>query len=182
MKRFILLSVTILALLSSMGFSCLVDNAMVSLDLVFSDCRSINPGPTTTFGGFVDIRRDSVLGDFTDKIKDARPFDVRVSTTGAFGGNVSSGVVTINGITILTYGGTWTAFNTPQSLLGRSTLIHSNPLGIAELVRVLKDPNAGTVRLASSGILTGGGVPPVPAGLGVCIQVFAQADAEAIGS
>jgi hypothetical protein len=182
MKKFLLTSVAIVALLSSMGFSCLVDSATVSLDLVFSDCRSINSGPNTAYSGVVVISRDSVLGDYSDKVKDARPFDIRVRTTGSFTGDVSGGVVRINGIRILSYAGTWTAFNTSQSLLGRSALITPDPLGIAELVRVLKDPGAASVVLSSSGTLTGGGVPPVPSGLGVCVEVFAQADAEVVGS
>ncbi len=183
MKRLLVLSVVILSLLSTMGFSCLVDNAVVSLDLMFSDCHDINAGPNQNFGGYADIKPDSLLGEFKDKVKDARPFDIRVKATGAFSGNVVNGVATINGIRILRYAGTWANFGTPQSLLGRSPYITPDPLGVAELVRVLKSPAPrAPVRLESSGTLTGGGVPPVPAGLGLCIEVYVQADAVAIES
>jgi hypothetical protein len=162
---------------------CIVDDAEVSLDLKFEGCYNINPGPNVAYGGSTSVNADSLLGDFKDKVKKARPFDIRVRVTGAFGGNVTGGVARINGIPILTYGGAWSSFSTPQSLLGRSPFIQPQSAGIAELVRVLLlPPPRPPVVLSSTGTLTGGGVPPVPAGLGLCIEVYTQADAVAIES
>ena len=183
MKRLLVLSVAILALLSTIGFSCIVDNAVVSLDLVFSACYSINPGQNPAYGGATTVNPDSLLGEFKDKVKSARPFDIRVRVTGAFAGNVAGGIARINNIPILTYSGAWSDFATPQSLLGRSPHIIPQSAGIAELVRILLLPSPRpSVVLSSTGTLTGGGVPPVPAGLGLCVEVYTQADAEAVGS
>lgn len=164
--------------LATMGFECINSPFNVSLNLdPFSKCFDINPGGTVNFGGSVSIDPRGLIDDsFEDKIQDARIYDITVQATGPFTGNVTNGQVTINGIPILTYSGTWANFSTPQSILGRSAFITPQRGGILELVRVLKLRPLQAVTLASIGTLTGGGVPPVPSGLGVCVKVYAQVD------
>jgi hypothetical protein len=165
--------------LATMGFDCINDPILVSLNIdPFSACYDINPGPNTSYQGSVVIDPNDLIDDsYKDKVADARVYNITVQVRGAFAGSVTGGQVTINGIPLLTYSGTWANFSTPQSLLGSSPYIHPQLAGIVELVRALKAKPLQPVTLASTGSLTGGGVPPVPSGLSVCVNVYAQADA-----
>ena len=169
----------ILVAFVTMGFDCINDPILVSLNLdPLSACYDINPGPNTSYQGSVLIDPQDLIDDsYKDKIADARVYNITVQAQGPFAGSVTAGQVTINGILLLTYSGTWANFSTPQSLLGSSPYIHPQAAGIVELVRALKSRPLQQVTLASTGSLTGGGVPPVPSGLSVCVNIYAQADA-----
>jgi hypothetical protein len=164
--------------LATMGFECINSPISVTLNIdPFSQCFAINPGPNTTFGGTAIIDPKGLIDDnYEDKIQDARIYDITVQTTGSFAGSVTNGVVTINGTPILTYSGTWANFSTEQSIVRRSAFITPQRAGILVLIGLLKQKPLQAVTLASTGTLTGGGVPPVPAGLGVCVKVYAQID------
>jgi len=164
--------------LATMGFECINSPIIVALNIdPFSRCFAINPGPNTNFGGTAVIDPRSLIDDgYEDKIEDARIYDITVQATGPFTGNVTNGVVTINGTPILTYSGTWANFSTEQSIIRRSAFITPQRAGILVLIGLLKQTPLQPVTLASTGTLTGGGVPPVPAGLGVCVKVYAQVD------
>jgi hypothetical protein len=164
--------------LATMGFECINSPITVALNIdPFSKCFDINPGPNTTYSGTAIIDPKGLIDDnYEDKIKDVRIYNITVRATGTFTGNVANGVVTINGTPILTYSGTWANFSTEQSILGGSAFIHPQVAGIRELIRILKLRPLQSVTLASTGTLTGGGVPPVPAGLGVCVNIYAQID------
>lgn len=167
--------------LSTMGFECINDPIIVSVNMdPLTKCYAINSGANPNFSGSATIDPNDLVNEsFRDKISDARVYDITVRATGTFGGSVSNGVVTINGHTILTYSGTWSDFSTEQSLVRGSSHIQKGADGIQELLRVLRQRPLQSVVLASSGSLSGGGVPPVPSGLGLCVSIYAQIDANA---
>ena len=178
MKTKLLIAALFVALMT-MGFDCINDPIIVSLNIdPLTKCYAINPGNNPNFSGTATIDPNDLIDDsYQDKIENARIYDITVQATGTFAGSVTGGVVSINGIPILTYDGSWSDFATEQSLVRGSTHVHKDNRGIQELIRVLTQRPVPTVTLASSGSLTGGGVPPVPAGLGVCVYIYAQIDA-----
>jgi hypothetical protein len=185
MKSLVLVSAALVVAFSTLGSSCINSPFLVSVNVEpLSGCYPINAGGNLTFGGVTDLRLDSLVdASYTDKIKDARFYDIRVHVSGTYGGTVV-GVGYINGIPLLNYGsganGTaptlWSNFATPQSLLGSSPYIRAQSAGIVELIRVLRTRPLPRVVLSSNGSLAG--QSPVPAGLEVCVEVYAQADAE----
>jgi len=178
MKAKLLIAASFVAL-ATMGFDCINDPLIVSVSLdPFSHCYQINPGPNVNYGGQTIIDPNTLMDDsYRDKVEDARVYDITVQSTGSFSGTVSNGIVTINGVPILTYSGSWSDFSTPQSLVRRSSHIQKNNAGIQELLRSLRQRPLLPDTLGASGTLSGGGVPPVPAGLGVCVNIYAQIDA-----
>jgi hypothetical protein len=79
--------------------------------------------------------------------------------------------VTVNGATLISYSGSWAAFNTAQSLL-TSQLIQRNQAGVDALNTAIR--NGNPIRVCASGAFS----QPSVAGMSVRIEVFAQADAE----
>lgn len=178
MKAHVILAALFVAL-ATMGFDCINNPIIVSINIdPFSKCHDIIPGSNQNFGGTAVIDPNGLIDDnYRDKIEDARIYDITVQATGSFSGSVTNGVVTINGTRILSYGGLWSDFSTPQSLVRGSTHIQKDNAGILVLLNALRHRPLLPDTLASSGSLTGGGVPPVPAGLGVCVNIYAQIDA-----
>lgn len=177
MKAKIVLTALLVYLVTT-GSSCIRDPFIVVVNFPFSGCYSINPGNDPTFSGSETIGLiDQVPESFRDDIREARYYDIRVWTTGAYSGNVT-GTAFINGIPMLTYSGSWSDFNTPQSLLGSSPYVTPQTPGLLELGRVLAQfvtsPEL-TVELSSSGTVSD---VPVPDGLQVCVEVLTQGDAE----
>jgi hypothetical protein len=177
MKAKIVLAALLVYLVTT-GSSCIKDTFLVVVNFPFSGCYAINPGDDPDYaGGTVVTLRDQVPSSFADDIRSARYYDIRISTTGTYSGNVS-GTAAINGIVMLTYSGAWSDFSTPQSLLGSSPYISPRTPGLLELARVLAEfPTnpAVTLTLSSSGSVSN---VPVPDGLQVCVEVLTQGDAE----
>ncbi|HET6272290.1 MAG TPA: hypothetical protein VFG32_04880 [Bacteroidota bacterium] len=185
MKSTIITLAVIFVGLSTLGSSCINDPFLISINVdPLTGCYTITPGSNLTFGGADTIDLATLVDDsYTDKIKNARFYDIRVQVTGTYNGSVF-GVGFINDIPLLNYGsGTnatsptpWSSFATEQSLVGPSPFIKPQTAGITELIQVLQTRPLSSVRLSSNGTLSG--QSPVPSGLQVCIKVYAQADAE----
>jgi hypothetical protein len=175
-----LLLVALFVAMTTTGFECFNDPIIVSIDLTpFSKCYDINPGPNPSYNGIATIDPNTLMDEsYRDKVVDARVYDITVQVGGTFSGSVTVGQVFINDFLLLSYSGTWAEFSTPQSLLGGSTHVTPQSAGVQELIRVLKQKPIPPVTLRSSGTLVGVGVPPVPAGLSVCVNVYAQADGD----
>lgn len=178
MKTMTFVLVTLMAALASVGFNCINDSFQVAVNLPLVQEYPVIPGPAGPYSGSAVVKlKDIIDQSYLDKMKNVRAYDIRVSTTGQYGGNVS-GAVTIDGTTILTFSGAWNQFNTPQSVLGTSTLVSSQPLGVQALLNKLNafktDQNV-TVTLAGNGSITG---TTVPSGLVLRIEILSQVDAE----
>jgi hypothetical protein len=177
MKTKIVLCFLFVGLMTT-GASCVNENAVVSVDFPVNYQYAINPGPNTTFNqSQTVIVTDQVAASYRDKIKNARYYDVRVWVSGAYTGSVT-GSGYINNIKLLDFSGLWSDFSTPQSLLGNSTHITLQPQGKAELLRIL-----GLVSSSPQTTLTGSAIGsvsqgPVPSGLSIHIDIYAQADSQ----
>lgn len=178
MKSLLIVSTVVLIALSTMGSSCVNSPFLIAVNLdPLEGCYPVNSGNGTINTGITVNLAELVDETYRENIKDARLYDIRVYVTGAYGGSVS-GQAFINGQLLLTFSGNWSAFSTPQTLLGRSTHITPQAAGIAELMRVIKVRPLGMVTLSATGQVT---PSPYPAGTQVCIEVYAQADAEVNG-
>jgi hypothetical protein len=164
----------LLVAMTTMGFDCVNDNALVSVNITgVSGTYKINPGNNPAFDGSATVLSSDYadLGFSNVDFNTTRIYDIRVSTIGQYGGNVN-GQVLVNGTQILSYNGSWASFNTPQSLV-TSTLITRYTAGITTLVAAIRGKQNITLR----GFGTVSQIP-VPDGLSVKIEVFAQVDAE----
>jgi hypothetical protein len=170
--------VALFVALATMGFDCINDNFLVSVNIKgISGTYNINPGNNLSFDGSTQpIDANTYLDkDYSDEIKDVRIYDIRLSTIGAYTGNINgTAQVIVNGVStnLLGYSGSWSTFNTPQSLLTSSFLSRSAG-GVATLVKAIQNKQAVTLR--GFGTLSQG---PVPSGLSVKIEVFGQVDAQ----
>jgi hypothetical protein len=166
--------VALFVALATMGFDCINDNFLVSVNVKgITGKFRVNRGPGS-FDDFATIRASDYLDeDFSSDIKEVRIYDIRVSTQGTFAGNVNSGTVTVNGSPIVSLVGStaWSAFTTPQSLL-TSSYINRNGGGVGVLVNAIKSKLDVTLR--GFGSLSG---PVTTDSLYVIVEVFAQADA-----
>jgi hypothetical protein len=150
------------------------DDALISVDIQnVTGTYPITAG-TTSFNNQNDCVTKNPA-DYIDQdlaeIVAARLVDVTVQSIGTFSGNVNSGAVTVNGATLISYSGSWAAFNTAQSLL-TSQLIQRNQAGVDALNTAIR--NGNPIRVCASGAFS----QPSVAGMSVRIEVFAQADAE----
>ncbi len=178
MKTKILL-VFLLGVLATTGSTCINDGFLVAVNLPMEMCLAINPGSNPSFSGSQTIKlSDQVDASYLDKIKNARFYDLKVHVTGTYTGTIYNGKCYVNGKKLLDFTGGWADFATPQSLVGGSTFITRDTTGLKELVAVLNQfktqPNT-TVTLAGEGVLS---PTPIPSGLSVCLEIFAQVDAE----
>jgi hypothetical protein len=129
--------------------------------LQFGNPPGSNSCATVNAGTYIDQNFDVVKG--------GRLVDIIVNTNGTFAGNVVNGQLTVNGIPLLSYAGSWNVFNTPQSLL-TSPLMTRNQLGVNALVSAIT--NQSNITLCGSGAFS----QAAAAGLSVGVQVFAQVD------
>jgi hypothetical protein len=157
--------------LATMGFDCVNDNALISVNIPgLTGTFAINPGGTT-FDETITVTSSEYLDvGFSDiNLNSLRVYDIRVSTIGTFSGNVN-GQVFVNGQQILSFNGPWNSFNTPQSLV-TSSLITRNAAGIGALLSAIA--NRQDVRIRGVGNVS----QTVPSGLSVRVEILAQVDA-----
>lgn len=177
MKTKIVLCLLFVGMMTT-GASCVNENAVVSVDFPISYQYAINPGSNTTFNeSKTVIVTDQVADSYRDKIQNARYYDVRVWVSGAYTGSVT-GSGYVNNMKLIDFSGQWSDFTSPQSLLGSSTHITLQPQGKAELLRVLglvsSSPQT-TLTVSATGSVSQG---PVPSGLSIHIDIYAQADSQ----
>ncbi|MEW6510462.1 MAG: hypothetical protein AB1428_05825 [Bacteroidota bacterium] len=162
------LALLFIAAVPLMGFDCITDSFVIALDMKpFNGTYNITPGNNPNYGGSITID-PGTLYDTAYELTGASVYDIRVSTAGPNLGNCS-GAVTVNGVLLMTYNGTWTQFNTPQSLL-TSRLITRNNSGVTELVNAVVQNRP--VVLAVNGSVT---TTPVPNGCSLTVSAYVQA-------
>ncbi len=184
MKTMTFVLVTLLAALASVGFNCINDNFTVAVNLPLTLDVPVNQGPAGTKSGTITLKLANLIDQsYVNHLQAVRYYDIRVSTVGTYTGSISGGTLNIDGTPILTFGGTWNQFNTPQSLLGSSALVHPQAAGIVALTNLLNNfktnPNASTTLSATCTISDASG--QVPSGLTVHFEILCQADAEVGG-
>jgi hypothetical protein len=160
--------------MTGLGAECfsITDPFVVSVNLQdVSDTLDITPGATDFDPGCRTINPADYLGQSYDLVSGARLVDVKVQTIGQFGGTVSGAEVRVNDVELLSFSGTWNAFNTEQSLLSNSSLLSLNPAGVTTLETAIEN------RLPLTVCHAGAFSEPTPAGLRVVVTVFAQVDA-----
>lgn len=160
--------------MTGLGAECfsVTDPFVVSVNLQdVSDTLPITPGATDFDPGCRTINPSEYLGQSYDLVSGARLVDVKVQTLGQFGGNVSGAEVRVNDVELLSFSGSWNAFNTEQSLLSNSSLMSLNPAGVTTLETAVE------TRLPLTVCHAGAFSQPAPAGLSVVVTVFAQVDA-----
>jgi hypothetical protein len=164
-----ILALLVVAALPLMAFDCISDEFTIAINLdPIVGTYTINQGSNPNYGGTATIKIDTLYDVDKYELTGAGLYDIRVSTSGPNLGNCS-GSVTVNGILLFSYNGTWTQFNTPQSLL-TSRLITRNQAGINTLINAVV--NGSTITFVGAGSVT---TTPVPAGCSVKVSAYIQA-------
>ncbi|MBP1647123.1 MAG: hypothetical protein H6Q30_568 [Bacteroidetes bacterium] len=181
MKMKLVLAALLIILINT-GSSCINDSILIAVNLPIKHTWPINGGNNVNFTGAATTisLAQQIDASYSEDIQKARYYDIRVSVGGDYSG-VVTGTAYINNTPLLTFSGSWTDFQTPQSLLGSSTHITPQPAGVVVLVNSLNTfaSNPGTVvTLSANGTLSHA---PVPDGLTLTVEILAQVDAEVGG-
>jgi hypothetical protein len=176
MKRVTVVLGILLVALTTMGFNCVNDAVLVSVNLPLTATFDItgNTG-TSTYSKQLTIS-DYLDQSYLGKLQSVRFYDIKVSTIGTFAGSVAGSNAKIDNIVLLTLSGNWNDFNTPQSVLNSSHIV-LNPAGVNQLITKLqqfKNTSTTTVVLSGTTMTTGG---TFTSGLQVKIELLCQADA-----
>ena len=157
---------------AAMGSECINDPFVVSVNVeALEAVINIPAGSATTFAGATTIGAAEYFTTDVGAIQNLRIYDITVQGVGSYSGTVT-GTSTVNGATLVSYTGPWTAFATPKSLLAPSSGVTLSAAGVTALrTAVLGQQN---VTLAGGGTVS---AAPVPA-LQLIIKVYAQVDAE----
>jgi len=175
-----ILALLVIAALPLMAFDCITDPSKINISLKSSPLSvtfPINPGTSTTYGGTAPPVNPASIFDNNYTVTGLSIYDITVQTVGTENLGAGSGNVYVKvgtaGITTLlfTYTGTWTQFNTPQSLL-TSSAITLNPAGGNEIVRALNAQPPLTVTFSAAGTVT---TAPTKTGDALTVSVLMQA-------
>lgn len=172
----------LIGILATTGSTCIQDGFLVSVNVPIKATFPINAGPNLVFSGSQVIKlSDLIDASYIDNLKSIRYFDVRISTTGTYNGTVFV-TGSIDGSELIKTKNTptpWSDLATPQSLLTGTTKFDFQAAGLTQLMTKLNqfksNPNT-TVTLSANGTLSG--QTPVPDGLALVVEIFAQADSE----
>ncbi len=172
----------LIGILATTGSTCINDGFLVSVNVPIKATFPITAGPNLVFSGTQTIKlADLIDASYVDNLKNVRYFDVRISTTGTYNGTVFV-TGSIDGSELIKTKNSptpWSDLATPQSLLNGSTKFDFQAAGLTQLMNKLnafKSNPATTVTLAANGTLSG--QTPVPSGLALVVEIYAQADSE----
>jgi hypothetical protein len=170
-------SILLIALIAgtTMGAECISvnDDAVIVVNVEnVTGHYLIGQGTTsfTTPNNCVTIQPADYINEDYGLVQNGRLVDVKVKANGTFGGSVTGGAVTVNGVNLVTYSGTWTALTTEQSLLSENSLLTKNQAGVTTLLSAVE--NKQTITLCAAGQFS----QPAAANLSVDVTVFAQVD------
>ena len=165
--------------LMTMGFDCVNENFLIAVNIEgVTGTYNITSGSNPSFNGCATFRASDYLDLSFASIRNARIYDIRVSTLGGFPGASVRGDVQVkvgnNSTTILSFSGLWSEYNSPKSLVTATPpLISRSPAGLSALVNAINNRQDFELCVVNSNIST-----PVPSGLAVKLEVFGQVDAE----
>jgi hypothetical protein len=176
-----LLLLLLVGLLATTGSTCINEGFLVAVNLPIKATFNITAGPNLAFDGVYTVKlSDQIDATYLEHIKNARFYDIRISTTGTYNGTVYA-VANIDGVKLVTVKNqNWSAFATPQSLLVGSTSFEVDSLGLKQvgtrLAQFKASPGTTVAVLSANGTLSG--QSPVPSGLALVVEILAQVDAE----
>ncbi|HEX7122197.1 MAG TPA: hypothetical protein VF178_07480 [Gemmatimonadaceae bacterium] len=159
---------------TGMGAQCfsVTDPFVVSVNVRdLTGTYDVAPGTVTFDPSCTTVVPQEYLGSDYDLIEGARLVDVTVRTEGSFAATVNNAAITVDGTPVVSYSGSWDAFNTERSLLRDPTLVTTNQAGVDHLLDAVER------RQPVSICHTGSFSEAAPAGLRVVVNVFAQVDA-----
>jgi len=175
-----ILALLVIAALPLMAFDCITDPSKINISLKVSPLSAtfpINPGTSTTYGGTAPAINPASLFDNNYTLTGASIYDITVQTVGTENLGAGQGAVYVKvgttGTTTLlfSYNGTWTQFNTPQSLL-TSSAITLNAAGGNEIIRALTAQPPLSVTFSAAGTVT---AAPTKTGDALTVSVLMQA-------
>lgn len=164
---------------SGLAASCfeITDPFVVAVNL--QDLKStydVTPGTVTFAPGCITVNSADYIGANFNVAGGGQLVDITVQTNGTFAGNINNGQIRVGGSTqslqtLATYSGSWSAFNTPQSLLQDDGAITLNATGVSTLHSLIEN--------LSNIVICHGGSFSQAAGTGMSIDVtvFAQVNA-----
>jgi hypothetical protein len=102
--------------------------------------------------------------------------DVIIQTHGNYAGNIQGGEVQIGAtqgslLTLATYSGPWTDFNTPQSLIQNNVTMTLNSAGVSSLLNLIQ--NQQSIVICHDGAFSS----PAASGMSIDVTIFAQVNA-----
>jgi hypothetical protein len=163
--------------LTTMGFDC-VNDYLLAVNIHVAGTYNVTAGSNPAFNGCSTFRASDYLDQSYETLKNARIYNITVSTLGSFPGATVSGDIQVKigatRTTILNFSGQWADFNTPQSLVTttpRITRPSSSSAGLIALVNAVTNRQDFELCVANSSITT-----PVPNGLAVKLEIFGQVD------
>ena len=168
-----------LVAMSGLGASCfsITDPFVVAVNVKdIKATYNVTPGTVTFDPGCITKNPADYIDANFNVAGGGQLVDVIVKTNGTFAGNITNGQIRIGGSTqalqtLVTYSGSWAAFNTPQSLLQHNTTMTLNQAGVATLKSLIQN--------TSPIVICHGGAFSQAAGTGMSIDVsiFAQVNA-----
>ena len=102
--------------------------------------------------------------------------DITIKTNGTYAGNIVGGQIRVgpslaNLTTLVTYSGSWSAFNSPQSLLQNNVTMSLNEAGRNSLMNIIE--NQGSVVICHGGAFS----QAATTGMSIDVTIFAQVNA-----
>ena len=181
MKAMTVILIGLTTALLTMGFNCVNDPFLLSVNLPITALVNVDQGTTSYNESTTITLNDQFDHSYANDIKSYRVYDLKIGTIGDFSGTFS-GIVYIDNTPILSVTNkAWNDFHTPQSVSGTSNLVQQNAQGIAVLLARLAQVENGqtvTVTLKTTGTIS----PAATSGLQVEIELLAQVDAQVSGS
>ena len=179
MKAMTVILIGVTTALLTMGFNCVNDPFMLSVNLPISALINVDQG-TTSYNESQSITlNDQFDHSYADNIKNYRVYDLRIGTIGDFSGTFSGYVYIDNTLILSVNNKSWNDFHTPQSVSGGA--VQQNPQGLQYLLTKLSQVQSGqtvVVTLKTTGNIS----PAATVGLQIQIQLLAQLDAQVSGS
>lgn len=164
---------------SAMAASCfsITDPFVVAVNV--KDIRNtynVTPGTVSFDPGCITKNPADYIGANFNVAGGGQLVDVIVKTNGTFAGNITSGQVRVGGSpqalqTLVTYSGSWAAFNSPQSILQRNTTMTLNQNGVNTLKSLIQ--NTSPIVICHGGAFS----QAAGAGMSIDVTIFAQVNA-----
>ncbi len=172
------------AVVVSLSGCTLVDNAQVPVDFSIDGLYNVLPNQSGFWSAETNpINIDDLLENRSpDKVKAFRVYDIRVGIKGPYPSGQVSGTVAFSFdgsptfTPILSFEGLYSEFAEGVSLVRRNNVITASTSGLESFLNALNNPNGRptSIVLRTSGTT----VTPVPDGVIVAVEIFAQADTD----